>query len=228
MAAGAIQRARPSGKSPVAFSICQEVFMSRLLVRLDPDPRRGGRRAVLPPARDAERRQTASRRWCRLKISATKASAGAIAVRWARWRSACRRSPALGQDAPESLLPPGFDDPAPAPAPPAGARPPRPASRRRAAADHRRAADAAPTEERRGRTGRGRAAAKALADGRCARRAAGIRTALARSGRRARLRTGRGSRRCLRRRDGGFLQGLMRGSTRRSRRAGCRSCCAAR
>lgn len=59
-----------------------------------------------------------SRKWCRLRISRTNTARLAIAV--------CLIGagiPALGQDSPESLLPPGFNDPAGTPAPGATPRP---------------------------------------------------------------------------------------------------------
>jgi hypothetical protein len=66
----------------------------------------------------------ASRRSFRLKISPTKLAVGtALAV------IAGVAIPAVGQDRPESLLPPGFDDPVPAPAPtPRATTAPRPDS----------------------------------------------------------------------------------------------------
>jgi hypothetical protein len=60
----------------------------------------------------------ASRKWCRLRISRTNTARLAIAV--------CLVGagiPALGQNSPESLLPPGFNDPANTPAPSAQPRP---------------------------------------------------------------------------------------------------------
>ena len=68
-------------------------------------------------------RWSASRKWCRLRISRTSVALGALAT-----LLVAAGLPALGQDKPESILPPGFGDPvaAPTPAPSAQAGPANP------------------------------------------------------------------------------------------------------